>query len=84
LKLLDIGVKGASTVPEVPPFFVWKEPEGASIIMMYHHGYGSTLQVPGSDLAVSLQMRNDNSGPHTVDEVGEMLYPDDNVPFCPD
>ena len=69
VKLLDIGVNGASTVPEVPPLFVWKDPEGASIIMMYHHGYGSTLQVPGSDLAVSLQMRGDNAGPHSVDEV---------------
>src|SRR5579859_588400 len=80
VKLLDIGVNGASTVPEVPPFFVWKEPQGAlpegpSIIMMYHHGYGATLQVPGSDLVVSLQMRGDNSGPHSVDEVSK-IYAD--------
>jgi hypothetical protein len=69
VKLLDIGVNGASTVPEVPSFFVWKEPEGASITMMYHHSYGSTLQVPDSDLVVSLQVRNDNGGPHSLNDV---------------
>ncbi|MGA8184619.1 MAG: DUF5054 domain-containing protein, partial [Terriglobia bacterium] len=36
VKFLDIGVNGASTVPEVPPLFVWKEPQGASVTMMYH------------------------------------------------
>jgi hypothetical protein len=69
VKFLDIGVNGASTVPEVPPLFVWKEPEGASITLMYHHGYGSVMQVPGSDLAVAIQVRNDNDGPHSVAEV---------------
>ncbi|HET9177294.1 MAG TPA: DUF5054 domain-containing protein [Terriglobia bacterium] len=69
VKLLDIGVNGASTVPEVPPLFVWKEPQGASITMMYHHGYGGVLQVPGSDLAVAIDVRNDNAGPHSVAQV---------------
>ncbi|MGH9401095.1 MAG: DUF5054 domain-containing protein [Terriglobia bacterium] len=75
VKLLDIGVNGASTVPEVPPVFVWKEPDGASIMMMYHHGYGGIAPVPGSDLAVALEVRNDNSGPHSVDEVRK-IYAD--------
>ncbi|TAM82790.1 MAG: DUF5054 domain-containing protein [Acidobacteria bacterium] len=69
VRFLDIGVNGASTVPEVPPLFVWKEPGGASITMMYHHGYGGVLQVPGSDLAVAIEVRNDNAGPHSVAEV---------------
>jgi Domain of unknown function (DUF5054) len=69
VKFLDIGVNGASTVPEVPPFFVWKEPQGSSVTMMYHHGYGAVLQVPGSDLAVAIEVRNDNAGPHSVAEV---------------
>jgi Domain of unknown function (DUF5054) len=75
VKLLDIGVNGASTVPEVPPLFVWKEPEGASIIMMYHHGYGGVMQVQGSDLAVALEVRNDNGGPHSIAEVRK-IYAD--------
>lgn len=69
VKLLDIGVNGASTVPDVPPLFVWKEPQGASITMMYHHGYGGVLQVPGSDLTVAIDVRNDNAGPHSVAQV---------------
>lgn len=67
--LLDIGVNGASTVPDVPATFVWQEPAGASIIMMYHSGYGGIIQVPNSDLAVDLEIRNDNSGPHSLEEI---------------
>lgn len=67
--LLDIGVNGASTVPEVPPLFVWQEPQGGSVVMMYHHGYGGILQVPDSDLAVAIDVRNDNAGPHSVAQV---------------
>ncbi|HMD85078.1 MAG TPA: DUF5054 domain-containing protein, partial [Terriglobia bacterium] len=48
VKFLDIGVNDASTVPEVPSLFVWQDPEGASLIMMYHHGYGGIVQAPGS------------------------------------
>jgi hypothetical protein len=70
IKLLDIGVNGASTPPDVPSLFVWKDPEGASIIMMYHHkGYGGVVEVPGSGLAVAVEMRGDNGGPHSVDEI---------------
>ncbi len=75
VKLLDIGVNGASTIPEVPPLFVWKEPEGTSIIMMYHHGYGGIMQVPGSDLAVALEVRGDNGGPHSIQDV-KKIYAD--------
>jgi hypothetical protein len=70
VKLLDIGVNGASTPPDVPSLFVWKDPDGASLIMMYHRkGYGGVVQVPGSDLAVAVEMRNDNAGPHSVNEI---------------
>jgi len=70
VKLLDIGVNGASTPPDVPPLYLWKDHEGASLIMMYHHkGYGGVVRVPGSDLAIDVEMRNDNGGPHSVEEV---------------
>ncbi len=70
VKLLNIGVNGASTPPQVPSLFVWRDPDGASIMMMYHHkDYGGVVQVPGSDLAVAVEMRGDNDGPHSVDEV---------------
>lgn len=67
---LDIGVNSASTPPDVPDLFVWKDPDGPSIVVMYHpHGYGSIVKVPGSDLAVDVEVRNDNSGPHTIEEI---------------
>jgi hypothetical protein len=76
VKLLDIGVNGASTPPDVPPLFVWKDPEGASIVMIYHHkGYGGVVQVPDSDLAVDVEMRGDNGGPHSADEI-KKIYAD--------
>lgn len=69
VKLLDIGVNGASTVPSVPAVFNWQEPGGASIATLYHHGYGGVIPIPGSDLAVVFAVRNDNSGPHPLPEV---------------
>ncbi len=75
IKLLDIGVNEASTPPDVPALFVWQAPEGASLIMMYHHSYGGIVRAPGSDLAVAVEMRDDNAGPHSVDETTK-IYAD--------
>ncbi|MGO8789567.1 MAG: DUF5054 domain-containing protein [Terriglobia bacterium] len=76
VKLLDIGVNGASTPPDVPPLFVWRDPDGASLIMMYHRkGYGGIVQPPDSELAVDIEMRNDNDGPHSVEEI-KKIYAD--------
>lgn len=73
VRLLDIGVNPASTPPEVPDVFLWKEPEGAEIAVLYHrHNYGSVVRVPGSDLAVSVDVRSDNSGPHTMKEIDDI------------
>jgi hypothetical protein len=70
VRLLDVGVNAASTPPDVPDVFLWKEPAGAEIAVLYHrHDYGSVVRVPGSDLAVSVEVRNDNSGPHTMKEI---------------
>jgi hypothetical protein len=67
---LDIGVNSASTPPDVPDAFVWKDPNGASVVMMYHRReYGGVVSIPQSDLAVAVMVRDDNSGPHTPEEV---------------
>ncbi|HVW85520.1 MAG TPA: hypothetical protein VHB50_12610, partial [Bryobacteraceae bacterium] len=73
---LDIGVNSASTPPDVPPLFIWKQPDGASIVMMYHRlAYGGVVRVPGSDLAVAVEMADDNRGPHSVEEIRK-IYAD--------
>jgi hypothetical protein len=71
VKLLDIGVNSASTPPDVPPLFVWKDPDGgSSLVVMYHHKeYGGVVKVPGSDLAIDLEVGNDNAGPHSMEEI---------------
>jgi uncharacterized protein DUF5054 len=76
VKFLHIGVNSASTPPEVPSLFVWKNAEGASIVVMYQHkGYGGVLRVPGSDLAIAIAMGDDNTGPHSLEEIRQ-IYAD--------
>jgi hypothetical protein len=72
IKFLEIGVNGGSTPAELPPLFLWKDPSGASLAMMYHHEYGGVVVVPGSDLALVTEVRGDNSGPHTADEIAKI------------
>jgi hypothetical protein len=69
VKFLNIGANDAATFPEVPRFYIWQDPEGASLIVMHHPKYGAHLQVPGSDLAISLQMHGENEGPHSMEEI---------------
>ena len=69
---LDIGVNGASTPAGLPPMFLWKHPSGVTLPVMYHRGYGATTRVPNSDLVVSIEVRGDNSGPHTPQEIAEI------------
>lgn len=68
---LDIGVNDASTPAQVPPIFLWTDPSGASLPVMYHFGYGGVTHVPGSELAIAVEVRGDNSGPHTPDEIAK-------------
>ena len=72
--LLDIGVNSASTPPDVPDAFVWKDPSGAATLTMLYHqkNYGGVVRIPRSDLAIAVEVRDDNSGPHTIEEVREI------------
>ncbi|MGD0157873.1 MAG: DUF5054 domain-containing protein [Terracidiphilus sp.] len=71
VKFLDIGVNDASTPPEVPPLFLWKAQRGSTLVVMFHHGYGGVVRVPDSDLAIAMVVRDDDSGPHTLEEIHE-------------
>ncbi len=68
----EIGINGACAPAEVPPIFLWKDPSGASMAMMYNHDYGGIARVPGSDLALATCVRMDNSGPHTPEEIDKI------------
>ncbi len=61
--------EGAEEDPQAY-LFNWRDPEGAEIMVLYHpFGYGSTVAIPGTDIAVSIQVRGDNSGPHSLNEI---------------
>ncbi len=49
--------------------FCGEDLNGDELTVMYHPDYGGTFALPGSGLAVSIEMRDDNSGPHTPDEI---------------
>lgn len=66
---LHIGINSASTPAEVPRLFLWQDPNGGELTVMYHPDYGGTYALPGSGLAVAIEVRDDNSGPHTPDEI---------------
>jgi hypothetical protein len=76
IKLMHIGVNEASTMPHVPPVFIWRdEASGHELLMIYEHHYGGVVQVNGLHEALVLQMTGDNMGPPTVAAV-EHVYRD--------
>jgi hypothetical protein len=72
VRFLEIGVNGGSTAAQLPPVFLWKDPSGASLTMMYHWDYSGIAVVPGSNFALVTRVRGDNSGPHTTDEIAHI------------
>jgi Domain of unknown function (DUF5054) len=81
VKFLHIGVNSASTPPDVPALFVWKDGTGATLVVMYQHkGYGGVVRIPGSDLAVAIEMADDNAGPHSMEEIRK-IYVDLRAQF---
>ncbi|GAA1788624.1 DUF5054 domain-containing protein [Agromyces lapidis] len=77
LDFLHLGVNGASAVPEVPEFFVWRAPDGSEVVVNYAQSYGATelgvAVVPGGTDALHLAHTGDNFGPPPVEEV-EALF----------
>ncbi|MBK8026972.1 MAG: DUF5054 domain-containing protein [Chloroflexi bacterium] len=68
IKLLHIGVNEASTMPHVPPVFVWRdEASGHELLMIYEHHYGGIVQADGLSDALAVQMTGDNIGPPSLD-----------------
>lgn len=72
IRLLHIGVNEASSVPDVPPLFVWRdEASSAEIIVMYHGAYGGVTTVPGLSDALAVVLTGDNHGPPSEAAIGE-------------
>ena len=71
IKFLHIGVNEASTPPDVPPVFVWRDEGGADVVVMYQHSYGNLMLVPGMSHALAFAHSYDNLGPQSMREVLE-------------
>ena len=69
VNFLEIGVNDASTAAQLPPIFLWSDPSGQTLPVMYHLGYSGVARIPNSDLALATRVRGDNSGSHTPDEI---------------
>lgn len=70
VELLHIGVNPVATVPEVPPVFRWRSPDGAEITVVYQSGgYGDLTVVPGAAGALAFAHTGDNLGPPSVEDV---------------
>jgi len=83
IRFLHIGVNEGSTMPEVPPVFVWRDGVednlvednlgGGEVIVMYQHSYGKLAVVPGATEAIAFAHTIDNLGPQTAEQVTQVF-----------
>ena len=71
VRLLHLGVNPASTPPDVPPVFRWRDgPSGAEVVVVYQQGgYGGALALPGTGDLLVVEHTGDNLGPPTAEGV---------------
>lgn len=70
VRFFHVGVNPASTVPEVPPVFRWRDEASSSeLLMMVQQVYGDVMILPGTREAVALVFTGDNLGPPSQDSV---------------
>ncbi len=74
ITFLHVGVNPGSETPDVPPVFVWQDPSGADIMVMYERGsYGDLKIIPGMRDALYFAHTGDNLGPHTPEQALEVF-----------
>ena len=73
IRFLHLGVNTASPVPDVPPIFRWRAPDGSEIVVMYQASYGETDFPAGDDVGLSFAHTSDNIGPQSVAQTVELL-----------
>jgi hypothetical protein len=72
VRFLHLGVNTASPVPDVPPIFRWRAPDGSEIVVMYQASYGSTEFPAGADVGLAFAHTSDNIGPQSVPQTAEV------------
>lgn len=85
IKLLHIGVNGASAMPDVPECFLWRHSSGAEVVVIYSGSYGGEFKCDLIDEILYFDHTIDNRGARNVDdtikafEKVQALYPDYEV-----
>ncbi len=72
IKLLHIGVNGASALAEVPPCFLWKC-DGSEIVVIYSGDYGGAFQCDLMDEILYFDHTLDNRGTPSADKIEAKL-----------
>ena len=73
IRFLHLGVNTASPVPDVPPIFRWRAPDGSEVVVMYQASYGATDFPADPEIGLSFAHTNDNIGPQSVGQTVEAL-----------
>lgn len=68
IKLLHIGVNGASALPDVPPCFLWKN-GGSEVVVIYSGDYGGAFQCGYMDEILYFDHTLDNHGAPSAEKV---------------
>lgn len=70
VRFLHLGVNPAWPVPETPPAFRWRAPDGTEVVVAYQEGgYGGLVEVEGCPDVLAFLHAGDNAGPPSADEV---------------
>lgn len=72
IKLLHIGVNGASALAEVPPCFLWKCAD-SEIVVIYSGDYGGAFQCDWIDEILYFDHTLDNKGAPSAEEIEAKL-----------
>ncbi|MDT8306243.1 MAG: DUF5054 domain-containing protein [Anaerolineae bacterium] len=73
IQFLHIGVNEASTMPDVPPLFIWRDDDGGELVVMYQHTYGTTMALPDCSEAIAFGHTEDNRGPQSPEQVATIF-----------
>ena len=72
IRFLHLGVNEASPVPDIPPVFRWRAPNGEEVVVLYHDSYGGTYFPDSASDGLSFAHTNDNAGPQTISQTVEI------------
>lgn len=85
IKMLHLGVNGASAMPNVPECFLWRHSSGAEVVVIYSGSYGGEFKCDLIDEILYFDHTVDNRGARNkadtikAFERVEALYPDYEV-----